>query len=45
MGKGDQILNLDKDDLSESCLPWGWRWPGGVLPYITYTGMCRPMGS
>ena len=18
---------------------------GGVLPYITYTGMCRPMGS
>ena len=25
-----------------------WRNPqggGGVLPYITYTGMCRPMGS
>ena len=19
--------------------------PGGVLPYITYTGMCRPTGS
>ena len=19
--------------------------PGGVLPYITYTGMCRPKGS
>ena len=21
------------------------REPGGVLPYITYTGMCRPTGS
>ena len=26
--------------------PLNWRRnPGGVLPYITYTGMCRPTGS
>ena len=24
---------------------WGWVPGGGVLPYITYTGMCRPKGS
>ena len=23
----------------------GTPYPGGVLPYITYTGMCRPTGS
>ena len=23
----------------------GGSFPGGVLPYITYTGMCRPTGS
>ena len=26
------------------CVP-EYLWPGGVLPYITYTGMCRPTGS
>ena len=24
---------------------WTWTRGGGVLPYITYTGMCRPKGS
>ena len=23
---------------------WTWTGGGGVLPYITYTGMCRPKG-
>ena len=40
--------------MSSMCLPrsewyyWpsvAWFSPGGVLPYITYTGMCRPTGS
>ena len=24
---------------------WSGLLPGGALPYITYTGMCRPTGS
>ena len=24
---------------------WTWTGGGGVLPYITYTGMCGPKGS
>ena len=31
------ILELGSNDLVELS-------PGGVLPYITYTGMCRPTG-
>jgi len=30
------------DLLLVGCTP---GWGGGVLPYITYTGMCRPKGS
>jgi len=41
------VYGKEKIELSKECLfekivrPRG----GGVLPYITYTGMCRPTGS
>ena len=38
----DLIPELQQIDLADIvCYPGG----GGVLPYITYTGMCRPKGS
>ena len=42
------FINVIFDDvLCIDCIGriWNTRGAGGVLPYITYTGMCRPTGS
>ena len=36
-----KVDHLQRWSSDRVCPPGG----GGVLPYITYMGMCRPMGS
>ena len=42
------LQNVENRALQHQCRGHGFKshWSGGgrVLPYITYTGMCRPMG-
>ena len=52
MNLKERVISEFKMDFMKSCLNSGlnstYSRPGGgggVLPYITYTGMCRPTGS
>ena len=39
------VLSIVELDIIVNHIRAGYQGGGGVLPYITYTGMCRPTGS